>query len=190
MTKTYAQIQKQIDALTQEAERVKRKEVDGVIARIKEAIAVYGLTAGDLGLAGTRMSKAVRGKKAGKKAGAKSKSAAAIKFRDDAGNTWVGRGPRPQWLRDALAGGKKLVDFAVGSSDAMPNGAATPAAKTVGAEKSAAKKATVKKAPAKKKASKAKFSDGAGNRWSGFGPKPGWLKNAIAAGKKLEDFAV
>ena len=71
------------------------------------------------------------------------------------------------------------------SSDAKPNGAAPPAAKTVGAKKAAAKKV-----PAKKKASKAKFSDGAGNSWSGFGPKPGWLKNAIAAGKKLEDFAV
>jgi DNA-binding protein H-NS len=115
---------------------------------------------------------------------------AVAKFRDGAGNTWVGRGPRPQWLRDALAGGKKLEDYAVGSSDAKPNGAAAPAAKTVGAKKAAAKKAAAKKAPAKKKASKAKFSDGAGNSWSGFGPKPGWLKNAIAAGKKLEDFAV
>ena len=181
MTKTYAQIQKQIQALSREAEQVKRKEVDGVVARIKEAIAVYGLTAGDLGLTGARVSKAGPGKKRG----AKSKGAAAVKFRDEAGNTWVGRGPRPHWLRDALAAGKKLEDFAVGSSDAKPNGAAPPAAKTVGAKKAAAKKV-----PAKKKASKAKFSDGAGNSWSGFGPKPGWLKNAIAAGKKLEDFAV
>ena len=29
------------------------------------------------------------------------------------GNTWGGRGPRPQWLRDALANGKSLQDFAV-----------------------------------------------------------------------------
>ena len=185
MTKTYAQIQKQIQALSREAEQVKRKEVDGVVARIKEAIAVYGLTASDLGLTGARVSKVVLGKNPGKKTGAKSKGAAVVKFRDEAGNTWVGRGPRPHWLRDALAGGKKLEDYAVGSSDAKPNGAATPAVKTVGAKKAAANKA-----PAKKKASKAKFSDGAGNSWSGFGPKPGWLKNAIAAGKKLEDFAV
>src|SRR5881409_936458 len=128
MTKTYAQIQKQIQALSREAEQVKRKEVDGVVARIKEAIAVYGLTAGDLGLTGARVSKAGPGKKRG----AKSKGAAAVKFRDEAGNTWVGRGPRPHWLRDALAAGKKLEDFAVGSSDAKPNGAAPPAAKTVG----------------------------------------------------------
>ncbi|TMG99564.1 MAG: H-NS histone family protein, partial [Betaproteobacteria bacterium] len=44
MTKTYAQIQKQIAALQRDAEKLKRQEVDGVIARIKEAIQVYGLT--------------------------------------------------------------------------------------------------------------------------------------------------
>jgi DNA-binding protein H-NS len=36
-----------------------------------------------------------------------------VKYRDGEGNTWVGRGPRPQWLRDALANGKTLADFAV-----------------------------------------------------------------------------
>ena len=113
MTKTYTQIQKQIEALSREAEQIKRKEVDGVIARIKEAITAYGLTAGDLGLAGVRMSKMSPAKKAGKKLGGKPKGVAVAKFRDEAGNVWVGRGPRPQWLRDALAGGKKLEDFAV-----------------------------------------------------------------------------
>ena len=36
-----------------------------------------------------------------------------VRFRDDEGNTWIGRGPRPQWLKDALASGKNLGDFAV-----------------------------------------------------------------------------
>jgi DNA-binding protein H-NS len=36
-----------------------------------------------------------------------------VKFRNEAGATWVGRGKRPQWLRDALAAGKQLSDFAV-----------------------------------------------------------------------------
>jgi len=40
-------------------------------------------------------------------------SAVAIKYRDNAGNTWVGRGRRPNWLKAALAGGKALQDFAV-----------------------------------------------------------------------------
>lgn len=35
-----------------------------------------------------------------------------------------------------------------------------------------------------------KFRDKDGNKWSGRGLKPKWLTAAIAAGKKLEDFAV
>ncbi|MBB3638984.1 H-NS histone family protein [Variovorax atrisoli] len=35
----------------------------------------------------------------------------APKYADQAGNTWHGRGARPQWLKDALAAGKTLADF-------------------------------------------------------------------------------
>ena len=42
--------------------------------------------------------------------------------------------------------------------------------------------------PAKKVA--AKYKDGNGNSWSGRGLQPRWLKAAVAAGKKQEDFAV
>lgn len=113
MAKTYEQVMKQIETLSLEAEKLKRKEVQGVIARIKEAVAAYGLTAADLGLSSGA------GRKPGPKAGkskskpSKSKVSTVAKFRDEAGNTWVGRGPRPHWLREALATGKKLEDFAV-----------------------------------------------------------------------------
>jgi len=43
MTKTYAQIVKQIEVLKADAEKVRKKEVDGVVSRIREAISVYGL---------------------------------------------------------------------------------------------------------------------------------------------------
>lgn len=36
----------------------------------------------------------------------------------------------------------------------------------------------------------AKYRDGAGNSWSGRGLQPRWLKAALAAGKKIGDFAV
>jgi DNA-binding protein H-NS len=115
MTKTYVQIQKQIETLQREADKLKRKEIDDVISKIKEAIRVYGLTAADLALddkpARRRGPTAVkRGRPAGK---AKGKASSAPKFRDEAGNVWGGRGPRPQWLREALAAGKSLQDFAV-----------------------------------------------------------------------------
>ena len=44
---------------------------------------------------------------------AATKPPAVAKFSDGQGNTWVGRGKRPQWLRDALAAGKQLSDFAI-----------------------------------------------------------------------------
>jgi DNA-binding protein H-NS len=112
MAKTYADIQKQIQALSREAEQLKQKEVADVVARIKEAISAYGITASDLGLTGTRRANGATRAKPGPKPRSK-KAARKAKFRDAAGNTWVGRGPRPQWLRDALASGNKIEDFAV-----------------------------------------------------------------------------
>jgi DNA-binding protein H-NS len=114
MTKTYADVVKQIQALSREADKLKRKEVEGVIARIREAISAYGLTASDLGLAGRRGPRPGSTRRPGRKAKAGKRAAARpAKFRDENGNTWGGRGPRPQWLRDALANGRKLEDFAV-----------------------------------------------------------------------------
>jgi DNA-binding protein H-NS len=118
-TKSYADIVKQIESLKAEAETQRKKEVDGVIGRIREAISVYNLTAEDLGFAatkakaaaaqpalpGTRQTKASKARKAGVKA--------AVKYSNGNGGTWAGRGKRPVWLRDALAGGKTLADFAV-----------------------------------------------------------------------------
>lgn len=117
MTKSYAQIVKQIEVLKADAEKVRRKEVEGVVGRIREAIAVYGLTAEDLGFSARAKpgpkakSAAAPAKKRGRKAGAK--AAPVVKFRNDSGGTWGGRGKRPQWLRDALNSGKTLADFAV-----------------------------------------------------------------------------
>jgi DNA-binding protein H-NS len=114
MAKSYTQLMKQIDALSREAEALKRKEVDGVIARIKEAIEAYGLTAADLGLGARRGPAPAAGKRPARKAPARRpKRTVAPKSRDEAGNTWAGRGARPRWLRDALANGKTLQDFAI-----------------------------------------------------------------------------
>jgi DNA-binding protein H-NS len=115
MTKSYAQIVKQIKALEAEAEKARRTEIDGVITRIREAIQFYNLSAADLGLtakAKTEGAKAFPAKRKKRKAAAP-KAPAAAKYADGQGNTWVGRGKRPQWLRDALAAGKQLSEFAV-----------------------------------------------------------------------------
>jgi DNA-binding protein H-NS len=36
-----------------------------------------------------------------------------VKYRNETGGTWGGRGKRPDWLRAALASGKTLADFEV-----------------------------------------------------------------------------
>ncbi|CAN7762195.1 H-NS family nucleoid-associated regulatory protein [Variovorax sp. LjRoot84] len=174
MAQTYKQIQKQIEQLQRQAEALRNSEVKGVIDRIKVAIAHYGLTAAQLGL-GTNKTVA-QPKKATNASG---KSGA--KFSDGNGNVWSGRGPRPQWLRDALTAGRSIDEFRVGSrKKSKPVSVETVSGETVApAARPARKKA--------KRAASKTYKDDAGNSWSGMGPKPGWLKAALAAGKTLED---
>jgi DNA-binding protein H-NS len=113
MTKTYAQIVKQIETLKLDAEKVRRKEVDGVISRIRDAITVYNLTAEDLGFGAKPRGAGKAAVATKRKARKAAKTPAVVKFRNEAGGTWGGRGKRPQWLRDAINSGKSLADFAV-----------------------------------------------------------------------------
>jgi len=53
-----------------------------------------------------------------------------------------------------------------------------------------ARKSSTKLDGTERKAVAAKYKDGQGNQWTGRGLKPRWLAAALAAGKKLEDFAV
>lgn len=49
MKKTYSQMLDEIEQLKKRAEEVRRKEVEQVIARIRDLITFYGLTEEDLG---------------------------------------------------------------------------------------------------------------------------------------------
>lgn len=116
MTKTYEQLKKQIEALSQQAEAVRRKEVAGVVARIKEAIEAYELTAEDLGFGKERAKPGRKSAARKRPAGAGRRRAAGTtqpRYRDESGNVWGGRGPRPKWLREAISAGRKLEEFAV-----------------------------------------------------------------------------
>lgn len=113
MSRTYADVVQEMETLKAEAERLKASEIAEVIDRIKHAIEVYGLSAADLGFArpgrkpGTKAPKARKGR-----ASAAKPAGRGAKYRDG-NNVWGGRGPRPKWLREALASGKSLKDFAV-----------------------------------------------------------------------------
>jgi DNA-binding protein H-NS len=167
---TLAQVQKQIAALEAKAAKLREAEKAGVIVRIKEAIKVYGIAPREL-----YSSTPVKAKFKKKMA-----VAGGPRFADGMGNTWIGRGPHPQWVRDALDAGKELADFAVGGGTAV-------AAAKKGSTKTAAKKSASTGA---KKPGPAKYKDRAGNSWSGRGPQPNWLKQALASGKTLDDLRV
>jgi len=107
MAKTYADIQKKIESLQKAAEAMRQKEVEGVIQRIKLAIATYDLTARDLGFGGRGRPPAVK-RGPGRPRKAAAKPAAAAPYRDESGKTWSGRGRRPGWINAALAAGKTL----------------------------------------------------------------------------------
>jgi DNA-binding protein H-NS len=196
MARTFEQIQQQIEKLQRQAQAIQAIEAKGVIDRIKEAIKHYGLTAKQLGFDGakspstavssaTTPTSAPAAKQASKPA-TKSTGKGKPKFSDASGNEWGGRGPRPAWLRDALQAGHDINEFRIGrrakaKKAAMPLGAAIPAV-------SPSSKTTATPAAAPKRA-KVSYGDDGGHSWSGMGPKPGWLKAAIEAGKSLADFA-
>lgn len=164
--KSYAQIQKQIEALQREADGLRAQEVAGVVARIKEAIAHYGLTAEQLGYGTMPRGTKAKAQKVGR--------AGAPAYSDGLGNIWGGRGPRPQWLKAAIAAGRTLEEFAAAGRSAPEK-----------AKKTAKK---VKGSTPKKRTGKT-YRDAAGNTWSGFGPRPRWLKEALEAGQTLEQLA-
>ncbi len=113
-TRSYKQILDQIESLKREADEIRKKEVDAVIGRMKEAIASYGISAADLGFRIGKPGRAPGAAKASSAVSANgSKANRPVKYRDTSGNTWIGMGKRPDWLRKALSAGKTLADFAV-----------------------------------------------------------------------------
>ncbi|HVR53034.1 MAG TPA: H-NS histone family protein [Pseudorhodoferax sp.] len=134
-TLTLKEIDQQIAQLRDQAAHIVTSEKPGVVARIKDAIAYYGITAAELGFgerskpgrtqparAGTpaKRGKAATADQAAEPAASVAVGAPApkgrvvgrIKFKDDAGHTWSGYGPKPQWFVAALASGKTPQDLA------------------------------------------------------------------------------
>ena len=116
---TLVALNAQIAALQAQADALHKQEVAEVIAKVKDAIVHFGLTAADLGFgkaAGKagKATAAVGGKPAKKKARkspAAKPAAKVVKFKDDQGNAWGGIGKRPDWFKAALAAGKTPEDL-------------------------------------------------------------------------------
>ena len=90
-----------LEAQIQEQTQSQRAEA---IDKIKSLMQETGVTLADFG---------GRESKGQGKGGAKTGAKVAAKYRDQAGNTWSGRGLPPKWLKAAMSEGKKREDFAV-----------------------------------------------------------------------------
>lgn len=101
---TYAELQQKIAELQNQAEELRKREIAEVIAEIKQKISAYGLTAADLGLSSGRDSAPQQKAKAPLKA----------KYRDPStGESWVGRGATPKWMRNYLDAGRSKEEFLI-----------------------------------------------------------------------------
>ncbi|MBI3347300.1 MAG: H-NS histone family protein [Burkholderiales bacterium] len=116
MAKTLQGLLKQIEQLQKQADTLRSREKADVLARIKEAIAHYGITESDLFGASparsTRKPAAAKPAGRGRKAATK-KPVGVAKYSDGAGRTWSGVGKRPNWFKDALAAGKQAEDLLI-----------------------------------------------------------------------------
>lgn len=105
-----AELQKQLEA----AESAKGPAIKKVKALMKK----LGVTVADLTEEPAAPVKGRRGRKPGSstsaaKTGRKAGSKVAIKYRDDQGNTWTGRGKTPRWLADAEKAGANREQFLI-----------------------------------------------------------------------------
>lgn len=114
MAKSLQTLLKQIEQLQRQAEALRSREKADVVARIKEAIAHYGITEGELfgGPPARKPRRRAAAPAPARKATAK-KAATAAKYTDGNGRTWSGVGKRPNWFKDALAAGKQPEDLLV-----------------------------------------------------------------------------
>lgn len=95
----------ELDRRIAETQRAEREQA---LAQVRTLMAEYGLSMADI---------AGHGRAAAAPAAPRARSAGgsvAPKYRDPAtGQTWSGRGLQPRWLREALASGRTIGDFAL-----------------------------------------------------------------------------
>ncbi|MGA3949195.1 H-NS family nucleoid-associated regulatory protein [Ralstonia nicotianae] len=82
---TYKELLAQKQKLEEQLETARLKELEQVIAQVRQTVADYGLTAEDIGLSS--------------KTKAKGRRTVAPKYQDQkTGATWTGRGRAPGWI--------------------------------------------------------------------------------------------
>lgn len=91
MTTSYKELLKQREALEQQINEARRRELSDAVAQVRGLVAEYGLTAQDVFPAG----------RASSRASSSSGTKVAPKYRNPAtGQTWTGRGKAPKWIQN------------------------------------------------------------------------------------------
>lgn len=134
--------------------RIRAKEAEGVIERIKVAIQHYNITPEQL------FGKPMRSAKAN--ASPSHKPDRPVKFRDENGQTWSGMGKRPRWFVQALEAGVAAESLLVSQVPVTEK-------KTRGPHKAVTTKQM-------KNAGEPKYQDlASGKTWTGRGTRPAWF---------------
>lgn len=118
---TYSEINREIERLKQEAERVRGAEIEAAIDMIRRTMDELDLTIADLGFSAAELAEAAgmgrRRRRRGGDAGdsrADRRSIVEPKYRDPAsGSTWTGRGRMPRWLSQAVEAGRSRDEFLI-----------------------------------------------------------------------------
>lgn len=92
--------------LDKQIAKAKAEEKAAVLDQMRSAMEQYGITPEDLFTA------AKRGRKPGSTNSGERKPVAP-KYRNEAGETWTGRGKQPKWVAEALASGLTLEDLLI-----------------------------------------------------------------------------
>lgn len=105
---SYKELMDQAKQLMQQAEELRKSEVQGVVANIRKQMEEYGLTVKDLGFSKSVSTKAAGSSKGGKK---EAKYANPANPNETYGG---GRGVKPKWVLDYLAvEGHKIEDLLI-----------------------------------------------------------------------------
>ena len=98
MSQTYKELLQQREALESAIAQARQNEISSAVAKVREAVAEYGLTIQDI-FPG----------RGGKTGAVKATSKVAAKYRDaTTGQTWTGRGKAPKWIE-----GKDRTPFVI-----------------------------------------------------------------------------
>lgn len=122
-------LNKKIAKLQKLADAIRERERKSVIEQIRRDIHDYELTVADLfspnggpaGRRGRRPGVAAQRQPAGeggsprrgRPAGSGTRKPVPIRYRDDEGNTWTGRGKQPNWLKAHVENGRDINEFLV-----------------------------------------------------------------------------